>query len=594
MFVGAIWAGIALSAVIAWFAYDLPDISKVAQAERRPAVTMLAADGAEFARFGDLHASVVRVAELPPHLVNAVMAIEDRRFRYHFGIDPIGLARAVVTNYRSGRRVQGGSTITQQLAKNLFLTPEKSLRRKVQEALLALWLEHRYSKDQILSAYLNRVYLGSGAYGIDAAARTYFGKPATEVSLYESAVLAGLLKAPSRYSPTSNPDESAERARTVLAAMIDGGFITQEERNVALAQATTRQARSGSEGRYFADWVTELVEGFVGRNHGDVVVRTTIDRNLQRAAERRIEEMLAGPGVAAKVRQAALVAMTPEGAVRALVGGRDYAASEFNRATQALRQPGSSFKPIIYLAALEAGVDPDSPIEDTPVRIGDYSPGNYEGKFRGTITVAQALAYSSNVATLRLLDRVGVDRVRRLASEMGISSPLNRDLSLALGTSEVTPLDLTRAYAVIANRGVSVWPYAITEIRDRDGNVLYQRRPGGASQVADPAAVANLTNMMEGVLTFGTGKAARLNRPAAGKTGTTQEYHDAWFLGFTADLVAGVWLGNDDNSLMNKVTGGGLPAKVWQAFMTDAYAPNGGRPPADLTDLIQGLIRQND
>ncbi|NYZ15962.1 penicillin-binding protein 1A [Azospirillum sp. RWY-5-1] len=571
-----------VAAALAWFAYDLPDVSKVAQAERRASIVVQAADGSEFARFGDLHGTVVRTAEMPEHLVNAVLAIEDRRFRYHFGIDPIGLARAFYTNWRSGRTVQGGSTITQQLAKNLFLTPERSLKRKIQEAMLALWLEHRFTKDEILTAYLNRVYLGAGTYGMDAAARTYFGKPATEVTLREAAILAGLLKAPSRYSPSSNPDEALERGKVVLAAMEDAGFIYPEQRQAALNAPPSPRRAPGGDGRYFADWVTELVAGFIGRDHGDVVVRTTLDLSLQHAAEERVREMLSGPGAQANVGQAALVAMTADGAVRALVGGRDYDASEYNRATQAMRQPGSAFKPFVYLAALEAGWTMDQMVEDSPVRIADWSPGNYDGKYRGSITMAQALAHSSNTATVRIIDRIGTERVRRTAGGLGIGSPLTKDLSLALGTSEVTLLELTRAYAGIANRGVPNWPYAILEIRDRSGAVLYSRRPSGGGPVANPANVAQLTRMMTGVLDYGTGKSAKLDRPAAGKTGTTQDYHDAWFVGFTADLVAGVWLGNDNNAEMKKITGGSLPAKLWHAFMSDAHA---GRPVRPLPGL---------
>ncbi|PWC32559.1 penicillin-binding protein 1A [Azospirillum sp. TSO35-2] len=576
--VAAIWCGIGLGAVLAWFALDLPDISKVAQFERRASITVLAADGSEFARFGDLHGTTLSVRDLPPHLINAVLAIEDRRFYSHFGIDPIGLVRAVYVNWRSGRAVQGGSTITQQLAKNLFLTPEKSLKRKIQEAMLALWLEHRFTKDQILTAYLNRVYLGAGTFGVDAAARTYFGKPATEVDVRESAVLAGLLKAPSRYAPSSNPDESAERARVVMAAMLDGGFLTQAQYDAARAAKPSPKRKPGGDGRYFADWVTDLVPGFVGPDAGDVVVRSTLDLKMQRAAEQRLEALLAGPGVAANVRQGALVAMAPDGAVRALVGGRDYDSSEFNRATQAMRQPGSAFKPFVYLAALESGWTPDSQIEDAPVQLGTWSPGNYDGKYRGTITLASALAHSSNTATARLIDRVGTDRVRRIASGLGIASPLTRDLSLALGTSEVTPLELVRAYAGIANRGAPVWAYAITEIKSRDGAVLYRRQGGGSAAVVDPAHAVQLTQMMGGVLDYGTGRSARLNRPAAAKSGTTQDYHDAWFVGFTADLVAGVWLGNDNNEAMKKVTGGTLPAKLWHDFMMDAHAGKPARP----------------
>ncbi len=577
-----IWCGIAAGVGLSYFAYDLPDISTVAQAERRPSVVMLAADGSEFARFGDLHGTVLDVKQLPAYLPNAVLAIEDRRFYSHFGIDLIGLARAIYTNWRAGRMVQGGSTITQQLAKNLFLSSERSMKRKIQEAMLALWLEHRFTKDQIFTAYLNRVYLGAGTFGVDAAARTYFGKPATEVNLREAATIAGLLKAPSRYAPSSNPDEAAERARVVLSAMLAGGFATAQELETARNTPPAPKRKPGGDGRYFADWVTEQAKGLIGSDRGDIMIRTTLDLRSQRTAENRVQELLSGPGARQNVNQAALVAMSPDGGVRALIGGRDYDASEFNRATKAHRQPGSSFKPFVYLAALRAGWSPESVIDDAPVHIGTWSPSNYENKYQGAITLATALAHSSNTGTVRLIQSVGVEPVRRVAAQFGITSPLGKDLSLALGTSEVTPLELTRAYAGLVNRGVPVTPYGILEITDRNGAVLYQRQEVNATPAVNPVEVAQLVRMMTGVIEVGTGKAARLDRPAAGKTGTTQDYHDAWFMGFTADLVTGVWLGNDNNEEMKRVTGGSLPAKLWHDFMIDAHA---GRPAKPLPGL---------
>jgi penicillin-binding protein 1A len=576
-----IWGGIAAALVLGGFWLTLPDVAKTAQLERRPTVVALAADGTEFARFGDFHGAVIPASGLPAHLVNAVLAIEDRRFRSHFGIDPIGLGRAFYTNWKTGRPTQGGSTITQQLAKNLFLTGEKSMTRKIHEAMLALWLERRFSKEEILTSYLNRVYLGAGAYGVDAAARTYFGKPATQVDLLEAAMIAGLLKAPSRYAPSSNPNESLERAKVVLGAMVDAGHITDEQRLAALSAPPSQPQKPGGDGRYFADWITDLVADFVGPEHGDVVVRTTLDLNMQRAAEQHIRDMLDGPGAKADVGQAALVAMSNDGAVRALVGGRNFGASEYNRAIQAKRQPGSAFKPFLYLAALEAGRRPDDMIEDAPVNIGGWSPGNYDGKFRGSITLSQALAHSSNTAAARLISATGAEAVRRTASQLGISSKLTKDLSLALGTSEVSLMELTRAYAGIARLGRPVQAYAVMEIRGRDGSILYRRQGSGAGQVVNPHSAAGLIGMMSDVVRYGSGVGAKLDRPAAGKTGTTQDYHDAWFVGFTGDLVAGVWLGNDDNREMKKVTGGGLPAKLWRSFMLDAHK---GMPPRPLPD----------
>ncbi|MBI1206089.1 MAG: PBP1A family penicillin-binding protein [Azospirillum sp.] len=584
--VGAIWAGIAALCLVAWYATDLPDIRRVAQYIRRPAITIVAIDGTSVQRFGDLQGAVIDAARLPRHLIDAVLATEDRRFFSHFGIDPIGLARAMVTNLRARRMVQGGSTITQQLAKNLFLTPERTLKRKIQEALLALWLERAYSKDQILTAYLNRVYLGAGTYGVEAAAQTYFGKSATQLSLREAATIAGLLKAPSRYSPTNNPDEAAQRAQVVLAAMVDAGFISEAERRGSgqTPPLPKRKPGAGGNGRYFADWVADQVGDFIGYDHPDVIVRTTLDLRLQRAAEAAIIGMLAGPGRAANAGQAALVALTPDGAVRALVGGRDYDDSQFNRATQALRQPGSAFKPFVFLGGLDSGLTPETLVDDGPIRIGSWHPANFEKEFHGPMPLAEALAHSVNTCAIRVLERAGLDHVRDLALRLGITAPLVRNLSLALGTSEVTPVELTGAYAAFANGGHPVIPYAITEIRDHQGNLLYRRQGSGSGGAVAPRAVAGLVRMMTGVIDHGTGKAARIDRPAAGKTGTTQDFRDAWFLGFTADYVTGVWLGNDDNSPMKRVTGGMLPAKLWHDFMTVAHA---GLPVRPLSALAQ-------
>lgn len=585
--VASIWVFMAGLFAVAWFAHDLPDVSGAVQVERRPAVTLVAADGSPFARFGDLRGATVDVTQLPPHLVNAVVATEDRRFWSHFGLDPIGIARAAVTNYRAGRVVQGGSTLTQQLAKNLFLTPDQTLKRKVQEALLAVWLERRYSKQEILTAYLNRVYLGAGTYGVDAAARTYFNKPATELTLRESAVIAGLLKAPSRYTPAANPDRALERAEVVLRAMLDEGYINEAEMRAALDIPPVPRRKPGSEGegRYFAAWVADQVAAFVGPDHGDLVIYTSFDPAIQRAAESHVAALLRGPGAEARVGQAAVVVMTPDGAVKALVGGRDYGESQFNRATQALRQPGSAFKPVVFLSALEMGWTETSTVLDAPYRKGKWAPENYDGKYRGEITLRDALAHSVNTATVRLLEASGVDNAISVARRLGLTSTMRRDLSLALGTSEVTLLELTGAYATFANRGRAVMPYAILEIRDANGQLLYQRRGSGAGYAVSGPEVAAMTRLLLAPIAYGTGGAARLDRMAAGKTGTTQDYRDAWFVGFTADLVAGVWMGNDDGAPMKRITGGTLPARLWHDVMMAAHT---GLPPRDLPGLDGG------
>jgi len=584
LIVTGIWGVIVAAGTVAYVAHDMPAISEVAEASRRPAITLVALDGTPFQRLGDLRGETLDVSQLPPHFVQALVATEDRRFFSHFGVDPVGIARAAYANYRAGRTVQGGSTLTQQLAKNLFLTPDQNFKRKAQEALLAVQLEATYSKEQILTAYLNRVYLGAGTFGVDAAARTYFNKSARDLSLRESAIIVGLLKAPSRYAPTASQNRATQRMGVVLRAMLEEGYINQAQLDAAMATPPPppRQESEDGDGRYFAGWVADQLPAFVGADHGDLIVYTTFDPGLQRAAEQKVTEMLRGLGAEARVKQAAALVMTPDGAIRAMIGGKDYSSSEFNRATQALRQPGSAFKPVVYLTALEEGWNEYSTILDAPYRKGKWNPGNYDGKFRGDVSLHDALANSLNTATIRLAEAVGIDNVRQTAKRLGLTTPMRRDLSLALGTSEVTLLDLTGAYATLANAGEAVIPYGILEIRDVGGGILYQRQGSSAGYAVAAPDVEAMNRLLRGPVTTGTGKAANLDRPTVGKTGTTQDYKDAWFMGYTADLVAGVWLGNDDGAPMKKVTGGGLPAKLWHAIMIEAHQ---GLPPRDLPGL---------
>jgi penicillin-binding protein 1A len=575
-----LWAMIALAGIIGWFWLTLPPTSDLNAAERRPSITLLGADGSLLATYGDLFGEPLHLKELPPYLPAAVLATEDRRFYHHFGVDPIGLARAIYVNFRAGHVVQGGSTITQQLAKNLFLTPERTLGRKIQEALLALWLEREFTKDQLLEIYLNRVYLGAGTYGVDAAAHRYFDKSARQVTLYEAAVIAGLLKAPTRFSPARDREQAAKRAEQVLANMLDAGYINEAQAKTAERQkaelAVAGRARPGN--RYFADWVSEQLPSFIDAQGRDLVVITTFDPRLQAMAEKAIIATLAKEGDKSEVEQGALVALSPDGAVRAMVGGRDYGDSQFNRATQALRQPGSAFKPFVYLAGLEHGMSPEEHFVDQPVRIGNWQPRNYEGKYRGDITAAEALAQSVNTVAAQVLQRAGVDDVINVAHRLGITSDLARDASLALGTSEVTLLDLTTSYCAFASGGRGAIPYAIAEIRDKSGAVLYHREGDGGGRIIQPQLVGEMNRMLASVIARGTGRSAAFDRPIAGKTGTTQDFRDAWFVGYSADLVAGVWFGNDDNSPMKHVTGGSLPAATWRTFMVAASEGTPVRP----------------
>jgi penicillin-binding protein 1A len=580
MLVLGLWGAIAVGVVVAFYAAQLPDLGKLTQPIRRPSVQLMAVDGTAFATYGDLHGEPIPAEKLPPHVIQSVVATEDRRFYQHFGFDPIGLARAAWANFRAGRLVQGGSTITQQVAKNLFLTPERTYGRKIQEVLLALWLEQRFTKNEILTLYFNRVYWGAGTYGIDAAARRYFDKAPAQLTLAEGATLAGMLKDPSRYSPARDPKRSRARMGQVLDNMVAAGFLeparAEAAKTAPLGQGPVLAQGAGS--RYFADWVFDQVADFIGAAESDVLVQTTFDPKLQRLAEAEIEKQLSGPAKKVNASQAALVSMSPDGAIRAMVGGRDYRESQFNRATQAQRQPGSAFKLFVFLAGLEIGMTPASTVEDAPITIRGWSPKNFDGRFRGTITFADAVAQSINTSAVRISERAGRHRVIQAAERLGITTGLDDVPSIALGTSEVTLLELTGAYAALPNGGVAAWPHAIVEVRDRGGQILYRRSGSGPSRVIQPEQVAMLNDMLSGVIRTGTGKAANIGRPEAGKTGTTQSSRDAWFVGYTADLVTGVWFGNDNDTAMRDVTGGGLPARAWAGFMGPALQGLPARP----------------
>jgi penicillin-binding protein 1A len=582
--VAAIWIAVAVGGLIAWYGSDMPDIDQAIAATRRPSVTVLAVDGSELATSGDLFGLPVDVGNLPPALPLAVLATEDRRFYHHIGVDPFGLLRAVIVNIRAGSIVQGGSTITQQVAKNLFLTPQRTIERKVQELLLAFWIERKFTKDEILALYLNRAYFGAGTYGVDAAARKFFGTSVDRVSTYQAAMLAGLLRAPSRYNPLANSELADRRTRQVLASMVDAGYISDKEAEAAIQYPGTIVALRGSRrgNRYFVDWVLEQVPAFVSVDDKDLVVTTTLDPRLQELAERRVAAMLDGPGAERGVAQAALVAMTPDGAIRALVGGRDYGQSQFNRAVQARRQPGSAFKPFVFLAGLESGLQPWTRLIDAPIKVGNWRPENLGEQFRGETTLQEALVLSLNTVAVQVSEQAGRERVIRVARRVGLSADMRATPSVALGVDEVNLTELTAAYGAFASGGIGIWPFSIEAIHDRGGRLLYKRGGTGPGRVLSREHAAQMTQMLVATIERGTGRAAAVQRPAAGKTGTSQNYRDAWFIGYTADLVAGVWMGNDDEKPMRKVTGGSLPAQLWQGFMKDAHQ---GLPPRRLPSL---------
>jgi penicillin-binding protein 1A len=578
---GVFWGVLAGGAVLYAWITDFPEASNLLAYDPGNDVTLIDVEGRTIARRGNSQGQIVTLDSLPAHVGNAFIAVEDRRFRHHFGIDLWGMGRATVANISARGFVQGGSTISQQLSKNLFLKPERTIKRKLDEAILALYLESRYTKDEILTLYLNRVYFGGGVYGIEAAAERFFNKNASELTLTEAAMLAGSVKAPSRYNPDTSLDAAMARADLVLSAMAEQGFIGDGQRAKAATTRPKIAARMATPGAgYFVDYAVSLVPSFVGKAKERLIVDTTLDLDLQGEAERALAAGLSKEGKALSATQGALVSMTLDGAVRALVGGRNYDESQFNRAIDAKRQPGSAFKPFVYLAALENGHKPSDEVFDGPVSIGAWKPANYEGSYEGTITLAHALARSSNSASVQLTNEVGPETVARIAHRLGVAGELQAVPSLALGTSELSPLDLTTGYAAFANGGEGVIPNLIVRIRTESGKVLYERKGSGLGRVIEPQNEADMVSMMTGTVTEGTGRAASLGaRPVAGKTGTSQDYRDAWFVGFTSNLVTGVWIGNDSSAPMKRATGGGLPARIFKAYMLKAEQ---GQPVAPL------------
>lgn len=602
-FVAGLWALIVLGGVVAYYAAELPAITQSASFERQSSITILDANGNVLTRYGEIKGNSVSIEEIPQTLIQAVMAIEDRRFYSHFGIDLIGLARAMVANIQAGGIVQGGSTVTQQLAKNLFLSHDRTLKRKIQEAMLAIWLEHELTKDEIMTAYLNRVYLGSGTYGVDAAAMLYFDKSVSELNLRESALIAGLLKAPSRYSPRRNPNLANQRADVVLMAMVDAGYITDEQaKGISnIPPLPSQKPGNASSVRYFTDWVVDGLDDLIGTPDTDLIVETTLVPTIQDVAESAIRDTLNEHGTEKNLGQGAAIVMAHDGAVLSLVGGRDYNESQFNRITQAVRQPGSAFKPIVYLTALQNGYSPATQVMDEEITTGTYRPENFGGKYYGLVNLETALTLSLNTVSYQIMKDLGPQAVIDTARDLGIISPLESDLSLALGSSGITPLELAAAYAAIANGGYGVYPYAITKIRGEDG-VTYFERPSRTvtRRVADERAIAQLQGMMRNVVDNGTGQRARQAFPVGGKTGTSQNSRDAWFAGFSDKLVAVVWTGNDDNSPTNGVTGGSIPAGIWGEIMRSAQqnfradTTFGLRADYDISGLLGRLLGSSD
>ncbi|NQZ13416.1 MAG: PBP1A family penicillin-binding protein [Alphaproteobacteria bacterium] len=578
-FVAGLWLFIGLGLLMAWYASELPSVTKSMVFERRPTVIIKANDGTVLDRYGDVKGKIITVEDLPPHVMNAVLATEDRRFYEHMGFDVIGFTRAMVVNIKAMSFVQGGSTITQQLAKNLFLSRERTIKRKVQELMLAFWLEYELTKDEILSAYLNRVYLGAGTYGVDAAARVYFGKSARELSIREAATIAGLLKAPSRYSPAASPERASRRTKVVLQAMVDAGYIDQSEVDSykILPPAPRRKPSSGETIKYFTDYVVAQLGDLIGTVDSDIVVETTLDKDIQEQLEISMTKALLQYGPERNVEHGAGLVVRLDGAIVGMMGGKDYGISEFNRATKSIRPPGSSFKPLVYLTAIEEGWSIDDTIMDEPIEEGRYRPKNFGHEYYGEVTLYEALTMSLNTVAVNLMRDVKPDKVIDMARRLGITADLEPDLSLALGSSGVPMIQMTTAYATLGRGGLAVEPFSIKRITDVEDNTLYEHEiERRARQVVEKSHISQITAMMESVVQNGTGQAAQIPYPAAGKTGTSQDFRDAWFIGFTPRYAAAIWMGNDDNSPTKRLTGGSGPARVWRETMMRAHTKRGG------------------
>ncbi len=563
---------IAAAAVLIHFARDLPDTDGLWRNASARRISLVAADGAPLVLHGESAGAPIRLSELPAYTPRAVLAVEDRYFYHHVGFNPLAVSRALMVNAREGEVRQGGSTLTQQLAKNVFLSSDRTVKRKVQELLLALWLERRFTKDEILTLYLNRVYFGAGAYGIDAASRRYFGKPASRLTLAESAVLAGLLKAPSHLAPDKNPIDAGERGRIVLDAMLSAGFIDAAEARAAAATSVRVGPSQFAGAPFFVDHAISEARARAKRIDADLIVRTTLDPKINEAADLGLIAGSARAGLDSSI-EAAVVVLDGEGRIRALAGGRDYRRSQFNRAAMARRQPGSAFKPFVFLAALEAGASPYDIVRDAPIKVGDWTPANYKNQYFGDVVLEEALARSLNGATVRVQEDTGRGAVRLAARRMGISSSLSQGPALALGVDAVTPLELAGAYAPLVNGGYRVEPHAVTSITTGDGESVYRRDANLLGPAASPRSISALNEMLRAVVVLGTGRAAALSsHDAYGKTGTTQDNRDAWFVGHAGGYVCAVWIGRDDNRSMGDITGGAAPAEIWREVMERVLA----------------------
>lgn len=546
---------------------SLPSFQDLKSSPNGQMILVKAADGTEIMQLGPSFGEWLDIEDIPDVMKDAMVSVEDRRYRYHPGVDPIGIGRAIYNSVAGGGRVRATSTITQQLARNIFLSNSRSYTRKIREGVLALAIEQKFSKDQILELYLNKVYFGGGAYGVDSAARKFFNHDAKSLSLAEAAIIAGLVKAPSRYSPTADSEAALGRAGVVLQVMQDVGTITPAQAAEADLQGVDFAPEKGQNSvRYFTDWALPQLDTLVEDNGEPIVVWTTLDLGMQSAGTAAIKANV--PGGA----QGALVALDRDGAVRAMVGGTDYVTSNYNRATSALRQPGSAWKLFVYMAALEAGYTPEDIVTDAPITIGGWTPRNSGGNYAGDITLRTAFAYSKNTVAARIGEDVGTSSVANMARRFGITTPITTLPSMVLGSSEVRVIDMVRAFAGVSSGGVAISPYGITKVTTSDGEVLYQHEADMSQVLVPPHVTAGMTDLLQTAVNVGTGRAAQIGRPVAGKTGTTNSNKDGWFLGFSSGITTGVWMGRDDARPVGGLQGGTAPARAFAQFMKVAVA----------------------
>jgi penicillin-binding protein 1A len=570
----------ALGCAVFFAERSMPSFYSLKGSQNGQTIVVRARDGSEIVELGPSYGQWIAAEEIPQSMKNAMVATEDRRFYHHIGVDPLGLLRAVYVWATGSKRIEATSTITQQLARNLFLNSNRTFDRKLREAVLAMALEAKFSKQQILELYLNKVYFGGGAYGIDSASRKFFSHPATHLSNAEAAIIAGMVKAPSRYSPTADVDAAVDRANVVLGLMHEQGMISADEAAVDPSTVNLKAEEGQNSVRYFTDWALPQLDLLLPDNDDNqpIEVWTTIDLGMQKAATEAIQHNVP------KGAQGALVSMDTDGAILAMVGGTDYVKTNYNRATEAVRQPGSAWKLFVYLAALEAGYTPDDRVQDAPVTIDGWSPHNSEGGYAGEIDVRSAFAYSKNTVAAELGNQVGFGTVASMARRFGITTPISTYPSMVLGTSDVRVLDMTRAFAEISDKGVSVEPYGIVKVTTSDGQTLYQHQGGRASQLVASYVAAGMTDLLQTAVNIGTGRAAQIGRPVAGKTGTTQSNKDGWFLGFSSGITTGVWIGRDDAKAVGGLWGGTSPARAFAEYMRFAVKD---RPVTDFDTQVQ-------